>query len=362
MTLQDRTALSFYREIATLNKEHGVFLVQHTETNRVFVKKTLTVYDLGIFRFLKDYPIPHTPRIYELIEDGNVLILIEEYIDGTSLEDLLNIRTVLTEQEAVHITRQLCEILRYLERITPPIVHRDIKPANIILSDRMEVTLLDLDAAKWVDPQRGQDTVLLGTYGYAAPEQYGFRSSDIRTDLYAVGVVLNRMLTGEFPQVRRAEGRLAPVIEKCTRIEASDRYASADELIDALNVALHSDVVSVPEPERKGWVVSLPGIRSGKIATRVYSALGYIVLLGGCLSMPGKGTEPEGVVWANRVISFCFFMSFILISGNYRGLLDALRINRIQNRFLRVTAIVIIDLMAGMIWLELLRALESNLA
>ena len=359
MTLQDRTALSFYREIATLNKEHGVFLVQHIETNRIFVRKTLTVYDLGIFRFLKDYPIPHTPRIYELIEDGDVLILIEEYIDGTSLEDLLNRRTVLTEQEAVHITRQLCDILRYFERITPPIVHRDIKPANIILSDTMEVTLLDLDAAKWVDPQRGQDTVLLGTYGYAAPEQYGFRSSDIRTDLYAVGVVLNRMLTGEFPQVRKAEGRLAPVVEKCTRIEASERYASADELLDALSTASGNDVFSVPESKKMGWIGSLPGIRSDNVTTRVFSAIGYIFLLCGCLAMQPKGVESTAVIWANRIISFCFFMSFILISANYCGILDKLRINRIQNRFLRILAIVIIDFMVGMVWLELIVVLES---
>ena len=128
-------------------------------------------------RYLKDNPIKNTPRIYEVIEDSNQLIVLEEYISGTTLQQILDEQKVLKEEQVENIIRQLCSILLELHKAHPPIIHRDIKPSNIIISPDGVVKLIDMNAAKWNRNHSGRDTALIGTVGYAAPEQYGFASS-----------------------------------------------------------------------------------------------------------------------------------------------------------------------------------------
>lgn len=79
---------------------------------------------------------------------------------------------------------------------TPPIVHRDIKPSNIILTEDGRIVLIDLNAARLDDKNRSHDTQLIGTAGFAAPEQYGFAASSPRADLYAAGILMRMLLTG----------------------------------------------------------------------------------------------------------------------------------------------------------------------
>lgn len=96
--------------------------------------------------------------------------------------------------------------------------------------------LLDMNVAKWYDPDQTDDTRYLGTPFFAAPEQigYGFTASSEKSDIYAVGVLLNVMITGKLPKEERARGRLWEVIERCIRLDAGDRYTAA-ELIRKLD-------------------------------------------------------------------------------------------------------------------------------
>lgn len=82
------------------------------------------------------------------------------------------------------------------QSFTPPIVHRDIKPSNIILTEDGRIVLIDLNAARLDDKNRSHDTQLIGTAGFAAPEQYGFAASSPRADLYAAGILTRVLLTG----------------------------------------------------------------------------------------------------------------------------------------------------------------------
>ena len=234
MTLEEKSRLSCYREISVLNKEHRIFLVQHTLTGRIYVKKTLKVYDLSVLKALKDNPVPHIPRIYELFQDNGDLILIEEYINGSSLQDLLDNYGLPGEDLSVNYVLQLCRILYELHHYDPPIIHRDIKPSNIIVSEDGTLTLIDLDAAKYAKDEQTRDTRLLGTQGYAAPEQYGFGSSGPETDIYALGVLLNVLLTGKFPRDQIYGGHLGDVIETCTKMDPEERYPDTDALARAL--------------------------------------------------------------------------------------------------------------------------------
>ena len=92
-----------------------------------------------------------------------------------------------------------------------------------------------MNVAKWYDPEQSDDTRYMGTQYYAAPEQvgYGLSASSAKTDIYAVGMLLNVMLTGTFPKEKRAEGRLWEIIERCISLDAENRY-SAQELLSKL--------------------------------------------------------------------------------------------------------------------------------
>ena len=94
--------------------------------------------------------------------------------------------------------------------------------------------LIDFDAARLHKPEHETDTLILGTTGFAAPEQYGLSQTDPRSDLYSVGILMNVMLTGQHPSKRLAPGRLGRVVERCTRVNPQRRYPNVLRLMEAL--------------------------------------------------------------------------------------------------------------------------------
>ncbi len=211
-------------------------LVQNRQDGQLYVKKRVHSYSPEIYHRLRREPVRNTPRIYEIREEsatdgeGCVLTVIEEYIPGCTVSERMAEKGLFTEKEAIEIAIQLCGVLEQLHKMTPAVIHRDIKPSNVMLLPDGTVRLLDFNAAKTETPDQRRDTVLLGTAGFAAPEQYGFSSSTPQTDLYAVGVLINIMLTGTFPWEKITEGRLRRVVGRCLRMDPQKRYAGAWEL------------------------------------------------------------------------------------------------------------------------------------
>lgn len=211
----------------------NVLLVRDTETGERFIEKYLTEYDLSIYEYFKDHPVEHIPRIIDYYEGSNGLVVLEEYIEGETIAEMLSGRA-LAEKEAIHIAREICVILNKLHSLPTPIIHRDIKPSNVMTSNG-EVYLLDVNIAKWYDPDQTDDTKHLGTPDYAAPEQVGFglKASSPRTDIYAIGQLLNVMITGEKTKAKQANGPIWNIIERCTKLEEKER-CSLDELMSEL--------------------------------------------------------------------------------------------------------------------------------
>ena len=219
--------VSYYEEISELNKEHGVFIVRHRETGKICVKKVLSIYNPAVYAALFEHPVPRTPRIYALHEENGRLTVIEEYISGDPLSSVLEICGPFSAADAAACGWMLCGILSDLHAFKPPIIHRDIKPSNVILTEDGSVVLLDMNAARLQDPAKTVDTKLLGTPGFAAPEQYGFGSSSVETDIYAVGALMDALL----PETASARSpRLAEIINKCRELNPTQRYSSAAEL------------------------------------------------------------------------------------------------------------------------------------
>ena len=162
-------------------------------------------------------------------QDGMVAVL-EEYIQGDSLAFLLA-GACFTPAEARKITFQLCNALWVLHSLGA--VHRDIKPENVIIRGSQAV-LIDFDASRIFKSEISHDTQILGTTGYAAPEQYGITQTDERADIYSLGVLLNIMLTGKHPSKELANGKLGHIVQKCTMVNPKKRYKSVLYLMEAL--------------------------------------------------------------------------------------------------------------------------------
>lgn len=338
MTLEEESRLSYYREIAALNEAHGVVLVQHTETQRVFVKKTLNVFNAEVYRYLCSNPVPHIPRIYEAVEDREKLIVIEEYISGSSLKEILETEHTIPEQKAAQYAVGICEALEGLHAATPPIIHRDIKPSNIMITPSDSVVLLDMNAAKVFHEDKSEDTQLIGTHGYAAPEQYGFGASDVKADIYAVGVLLNEMLTGSKPAAGLAKGRYGDIITRCTMMEAKDRYASVPEL----SAAIRGKGTRVFKNGRGNRRFLPPGFRSGDPFFSLLAVVGYVLLIVITLSMKLENATIARQ-WLNRISFFIPALSVVFFTGNYLDVWGFTHVNTIQNKLLKAIVIVVID-------------------
>lgn len=223
---------------------------------------------------------------------------------------------------------QLCRILKQLHRCRSPIIHRDLKPANIMISSDGVVKLIDFNAAKEYRMGQMEDTCLMGTREYAAPEQYGFGQSDARTDIYALGVILNRLLTGDFPKNKLYEGRLKPVIQTCIQMDADARYQS----VELLERALESGKNEKQRKKNTGkrMVLHLKkrylpvGFRTGKVWKMFAAGFGYWLITYCCLTMnfhDRSGAVQMGyALWLNRIVVWIYMIFSVFFVGNYVGL------------------------------------------
>ena len=207
----------------------SVRLIRHSATGKRFILRRFTG-NGEVYRKLLNCSCRHLPLIYEAAEQGEENLVLEEFIEGDTLGFLLQ-GALFSPQETRKIVGQLCQALWVLHSMAA--VHRDIKPENVILRGS-DAVLIDFDAARLHKPEAEANTHVLGTTGFAAPEQYGLSQSDARTDIYSLGVLMNVMLTGKHPSRQLAEGRLGRIIQRCTQVNPAKRYRDVLRLMEAL--------------------------------------------------------------------------------------------------------------------------------
>jgi serine/threonine protein kinase len=216
--------------------------------------------DLKLFereaQVLQQLNHPRIPkyRDYFSIDDRNLWFgLVQEYIPGASLKELLDRGKKFTEAEIVAIAMQVLRILIYLHELSPQVLHRDIKPSNLILADRPseqpdpQIYLVDFGAVQDKASAEGKTLTIVGTYGYAPMEQFGGRAV-AGSDLYALGATLVHLLVGvspaelpqdniriEFKHLTSAPDRLVRWVEKMTEPSVKQRFSTAREAISAFD-------------------------------------------------------------------------------------------------------------------------------
>lgn len=223
----DRT---FFIEKMLKESERGsVCLVRDAASGERYIRRTL-IGGAEVYQKIKNAAPPHIPKIESVTERDGKTYVLEEYIQGDTLAFLLESQAIAPDT-AKDIIIQLCEALECLH--TMGIVHRDVKPENVILRGG-EAVLIDFDVSRICKPEQRSDTQVMGTTGYAAPEQYGFSQTDGRADIYALGVMLNEMLTKQHPSKHLTESAFRPIVEKCIEVNADKRFASVGQLRSAV--------------------------------------------------------------------------------------------------------------------------------
>lgn len=212
------------------NDKSEILLLEHKTSHNRIIKRIFSG-NAEVYKALLNHRIENIPKIYEVIESDDRVTVFEEYIDGVTLSELLQ-EELYNEKSVRKLISELCDVLSILH--SHNIIHRDIKPENIMIDRNQNVKLIDFDSARIYKPYYPKDTEYLGTVGYAAPEQYGDTQTDQRTDIYAVGVLMNVMLTGKAPVSQLYNGNLGRIIEKCIQVNPDKRYQTAEQLKKAL--------------------------------------------------------------------------------------------------------------------------------
>ena len=371
LTLEEKYQLSLYEKVTRLSDDKQIWLVKNIETNEIYVRKELLLYNFEVYAQLKEKQFDNIPKVIECVEEENCLIVIEEYIHGKTLETVMEEQGILSEENAAFVIRSLCDILHKLHGNLPPIIHRDIKPSNIIFSSDGVVKLIDFNAARELRAEQNEDTRLMGTRRFAAPEQYGFGQSDPRTDIYALGITFYYMLTGDYPDSGKYAGKYYDIITKCIQLAKEDRYPTVDELRKVIQECgtiagsnkRTNDLCSKLAPKRKlaaqnrfysdaldfikrivqfalqpkstdkqlalGWRRWLPvGFRTGKIWKMLIAALGYVIIYALCFSSTFTDADNAAytgfTLWAFRIDALLMLLGCVELIGNYGGVMDRL--------------------------------------
>ena len=224
---------------------------------------------------LKRLDHPHLPSIIDVIDGEGSFLIVMDFIEGKTLNDILKEYGAQPQESVIDWAKQLCDVLGYLHSRTPAIIYRDMKPSNVMLKPDGNVVLFDFGTAREYKSQNLEDTVCLGTRGYAAPEQYGGHGqTDARTDIYCLGATMYHLLTGHNPSeppyemypIRHWNPALSKGLEaiilKCTQKNPIDRYQSCAELMYALEHFEEEDRDYREKQKKKFRIFAIPAALS----------------------------------------------------------------------------------------------------
>ncbi|AGC68357.1 serine/threonine-protein kinase Sps1 [Thermoclostridium stercorarium subsp. stercorarium DSM 8532] len=227
---------------------------------------------------LKRLNHPAFPRVVDVVTENDKCIVVFDYYEGPNMQEIIDRYGRVDEKRVLKWAIQILDALSYLHNCFPtPIIYRDLKPSNLIVLNDDTVKLIDFGAARQFNESKNDDTIYLGTPGYAAPEQYGSGQTDIRTDIYNFGMTLFHLLSGIHPlkcnEVQMKDlledagvsKDLISVVLKCTAKNPDERFISVEEIKNAINLFSNKIHFMHPaHPAGKNAVeISVSGIQKG---------------------------------------------------------------------------------------------------
>ena len=204
-------------------KNGKISLVYDKTGKQFFIMKERDLKTAEVYLRLKEIKSSYLPEIFHALQFEGKFFLVEEFIQGKTLAEILTRNNGLDEKKTTEIFKQLCNALKILH--AQKIIHRDIKPSNIMITKNGSVKLIDFSISRIEKENQETDTDFLGTREYAPPEQYGFRQTDSRSDIYSLGVTIKTLLGENY------DGYLKKILTKCTELNPDNRYQSVEEIL-----------------------------------------------------------------------------------------------------------------------------------
>ncbi len=215
----------------------ATYLLKSLKNKQLYILKTASAPQKenleAEYRILSGLSHPSISRAVSYIDHEKRGYLIREYVKGISLAQLVTDSGPVSDKKAVEITIGLCYALEYLHTLDPPVIHRDIKPQNIIITKDGQCTLIDFGISRFFHDDSEKDTVFMGTEATAAPEQFGYMQTGVRSDVYSMGILIFYLITGSFDikQISDIKNKkIRTIITKCTRFDPADRFDSVSRL------------------------------------------------------------------------------------------------------------------------------------
>ncbi len=275
-----------------LNKQWAVKEVRKrgTSKNDEIVVNSL----MAEANLIKRLDHPAFPRIVDIIDNGETIYIVMDYIEGESLDKILLEHGPQPEKAVINWAMQICDALNYLHSQKPhPIIYRDMKPGNLMLKPEGEfgiIKIIDFGIAREFKDKNLADTTVLGTRGYASPEHYAGHT-DVRSDIFSLGMTMHHLLTGvdprkgeQYASVRNWNPSLSEgieiIVDKCTQPAPENRYQSCSELLQDL---YHPEALTKDFRRRQ----------RGKLIAFLAAAGLSLVLLGAGFGLRALGSQAQ---------------------------------------------------------------------
>lgn len=347
-------------------------LLRNNDTGQLVVKKVMNKAAFSVYEQLKLIENKNLVKIFDCYMDDDKCIEIEDFINGRRLDDYIT-NQKLNYNQCIQLTVDICTALEELHKVG--IVHRDIQPKNILISNEGTLKLIDFDISRKQHAGQAKDTELLGTVGYAAPEQYGFSQTSDKSDIYSIGIVLKEMCQKSNVS---ADEKLKDIINKCTQLDPDNRFQNVKQLKIALlqcrrleeennvhisdltNGANNNQIMdraeNLPPITFKYIVKTIPGFRSGNFLYAMFAILMYGTIIFAFGRTPFN-KEYVNVSMYNKVVASALYVASFIIP--YMYLTNIADIARrfpkkiFKNRWLGY----VYQIFAGGIWLLVIIAL-----
>lgn len=306
-----------------------------TKDKSVFLLKKTGFEDVALYNRLKEIRHRNVASVFEVTTIDGCVYAVCEYVSGLSLSEYIENNGCLSDEEVKSIISSVCDGLSAIHE--KGIIHRDINPSNIMITESGDIKIVDFGISRFLKAGASSDTQILGTHGYAAPEQFGFRQSSPRTDIYAIGVLLNYLKTGCLPQKKLAGGVFEPVVLKCIEIDEKKRYQSASELKQAI-----AGKKAVKKNKFSAIFYKIPGFREDNNVITAFSVCYYLF----CLFMftAVERTGVEAFFGDYLAMVFLFWVPYFLIwdIGHFSERLGfSKRENKTANLIVRIAGAIL---------------------
>ncbi|MCI2063133.1 MAG: hypothetical protein LKJ83_10315 [Eubacteriaceae bacterium] len=312
-----------YYNVTSIDRGHGAALVRNKNTGEILAEKTIPADRKTEYELLRTARLPGVPRISDIIDNGDDLIVIEEYIHGMSLNDIMSKRD-MSLYEVIETVCRLCDLLSPMHNLTPSIIHGNLDPDKILISQDKKIFIV----------------------GIEAPKPAGDLPADPFIDIRALGAVMDAMLRGRAGNELRTDKKMNSMMEHiktgCTSRDPAERYKTVLELkTDLLQIEpMTTKEQFYDEVTERAKSFAPPGFRERKAWKMAVAAVSYFLMFIIAFNIDFE-TDIQAQATCEKLFCFFGFLCAVFVIMDYLGIQSHLPLARSDNAGMHIAGIVV---------------------